>query len=70
MYTWCGRGPGNINGLFSVKVVIFRETRDSAGFVTMEEGLISRGGRNLRLPLREGKLGVALESLQGLRDLT
>ena len=25
LYTWCGRGPGNINGLFSVKVVIFRE---------------------------------------------
>ena len=26
-------------------------SRDSAGFVAMEEGLISRGGRNLRLPL-------------------
>ena len=26
-------------------------SRDSAGFVTMEEGLISWGGRNLRLPL-------------------
>ena len=27
-------------------------SRDSAGFGAMEEGLISRGGRNLRLPLR------------------
>ena len=27
-------------------------SRDSTGFSTMEEGLISRGGRNLRLPLR------------------
>ena len=26
-------------------------SRDSAGFGAMEEGLISRGGRNLRLPL-------------------
>ena len=26
-------------------------SRDSAGFVAMEEGLISSGGRNLRLPL-------------------
>ena len=26
-------------------------SRDSAGFVAMEEGLISRGGRNLTLPL-------------------
>ena len=29
-----------------------RASRDSAGFSAMEEGLISRGGRNLRLPLR------------------
>ena len=29
-------------------------SRDSAGFGAMEEGLISRGGRNLRLPLRFG----------------
>ena len=29
-----------------------RASRDSAGFGAMEEGLISRGGRNLRLPLR------------------
>ena len=28
-----------------------RASRDSAGFGAMEEGLISRGGRNLRLPL-------------------
>ena len=27
-------------------------SRDSTGFSAMEEGLISRGGRNLRLPLR------------------
>ena len=31
-----------------------RASRDSAGFGAMEEGLISRGGRNLRLPLRYG----------------
>ena len=31
-----------------------RAPRDSAGFGPMEEGLISRGGRNLRLPLRFG----------------
>ena len=30
-------------------------SRDSAGFGAMEEGLISRGGRNLRLPLRFGR---------------
>ena len=29
-----------------------RASRDSAGFGAMEEGLISRGGRNLRLPLQ------------------
>ena len=29
-------------------------SQDSAGFDTMEEGLISRAGRNLRLPLRFG----------------
>ena len=29
-------------------------SRDSAGFGAMEEGLILRGGRNLRLPLRFG----------------
>ena len=29
-----------------------RASRDSAGFGAMEEGLISRGGRDLRLPLR------------------
>ena len=29
-------------------------SRDSAGFGATEEGLISRGGRNLRLPLRFG----------------
>ena len=29
-----------------------RASRDSAGFSAMEEGLISRGGRQLRLPLR------------------
>ena len=29
-------------------------SREPAGFGTMEEGLISRGGRNLRLPLRFG----------------
>ena len=29
-------------------------SRDSAGFVAMEEGLISRGGRNLRPPLGFG----------------
>ena len=29
-------------------------SQDSAGFVAMEEGLISKGGRNLRLPLRFG----------------
>ena len=56
--------------------------RDSAGSGATEEGLTSRGGRNLRLPLGlalgspifpsgcEGKLGVALGSLQGRRDLT
>ena len=27
-------------------------SRDSTGFVAMEEGLISSGGRNLRLPLQ------------------
>ena len=32
--------------------VVGRASRDSAGFGAMEEGLISRGGRNLRLPLR------------------
>ena len=31
-----------------------RASRDSAGFGAMEEGLISRGGRNLRLPLGFG----------------
>ena len=31
--------------------VVGRAFRDSAGFGTMEEGFISRGGRNLRLPL-------------------
>ena len=31
--------------------VVGRASRDSAGFGAMEEGLISRGGRNLRLPL-------------------
>ena len=29
-------------------------SQDSGGFGAMEEGLISREGRNLRLPLREG----------------
>ena len=29
-----------------------RASRDSTGFVAMEEGLISSGGRNLRLPLQ------------------
>ena len=29
-------------------------SRDSTAFVAMEEGLISSGGRNLRLPLRFG----------------
>ena len=59
-----------------------RGLSDSTGCGAMEEGLISSGRRNLRLPLGlalgspifasdcEGKLGVALESLQGLRDLT
>ena len=32
--------------------VVGRASRDSAGFGAMEEGLISRGGRNLRLPLQ------------------
>ena len=31
--------------------VVGRVSRDSAGFGAMEEGLISRAGRNLRLPL-------------------
>ena len=49
--------------------------RDSAGSGATEEGLTSRGGRNLTLgsPIFpsgcEGKLGVALESLQGTLDL-
>ena len=30
-------------------------SRDSTGFGATEEGLISRGGRNLRLPLRFGR---------------
>ena len=30
-------------------------SRDSAGFGAMEEGLTSRGGRNLKLPLRFGR---------------
>ena len=30
-------------------------SQDSAGFGAMEEGLISRGGKNLRLPLRFGR---------------
>ena len=34
--------------------VFGRASRDSAGFGAMEEGLISRGGRNLRLPLGFG----------------
>ena len=34
--------------------VVGRASRDSAGFGAMEEGLISRGGRNLRLPLGFG----------------
>ena len=32
--------------------VVGRASRDSAGFSAMEECLISRGGRNLRFPLR------------------
>ena len=31
-----------------------RASRDSAGFGAMEEGLISSGGRNFRLPLGFG----------------
>ena len=34
--------------------VVGRASRDSAGFSAMKEGLISRGGRNLRLPLGFG----------------
>ena len=34
--------------------VVGRASRDSAGFGAMEEGLISRGGRNVRLPLGFG----------------
>ena len=34
--------------------------RDSTGFGEMEGGLISRGDRNLRVPLHAGTLGVPL----------
>ena len=36
-------------------------SRDSAGFVTMVEGLISRGGRNLRLPVSDSDIRVPAE---------
>ena len=50
-------------------------SRDSAGVGAMEEGLTSRGGRNLRLPLRLGlrpqgpaELGQESQASSGLRE--
>ena len=63
----CGRKPsfpstsaGDLRELPRVPLrgegccVVGRASRDSAGFGAMEEGLISRGGRTVRLPLGFG----------------
>ena len=47
LFQWGSVVPGTF-----LTVYLRQKGQDSAGFGTMEEGLISREGRNLRLPLR------------------
>ena len=61
-------GPGWLLSLASFPARLPRDTIDKLAFISLPLGLAL--GSPIFPSGCEGKLGVALESLQGLRDLT